>query len=99
KVRSELVRARELAEELQALARRLNAPSLALQSQQALAMTAFCRGEPSATVSHMEQAIPLYDQVRHRSHSALFGQDPGVACRAFGAVALWLIGHPDEAVR
>ncbi len=62
-------------------------------------MTALCRGEPPATVGHVEQAITLYDQVRHRSHSAVFGQDPGVACRAFGAVALWLIGHPDQAIR
>jgi predicted ATPase len=27
----------------------------------------------------------------------LYGQDPGVACLAFGAVALWLLGHLDQA--
>jgi predicted ATPase len=47
----------------------------------------------------MEQGTALYDPQRHRSHTALFGQDPGVACRAFGAVALWLMGFPDQAVR
>jgi predicted ATPase len=47
----------------------------------------------------MEQAVTLYDAQRHRSHSFMYGQDPGVACKAFGAVALWLLGHPDEAVR
>ena len=92
-------RARELAEELAALARRLNDPALELQAQQALTVTALCRGEPAATLRHMEQAAAIYDPRWHRAHSSIFGQDPGVACKAFGAVALWLLGYPDEAVR
>src|SRR5207249_3045004 len=99
KVRSELATAQELAGELLALARRLNDPALALQAHQALAVTALCRGEPAATLRHMEQAAALYDPGRHGSHSFLFGQDPGIACTAFGAVALWLLGYPDEAGR
>jgi len=99
KVRSELPKARVLANELQALAQRLNAPDYALQAQQALAVTTLCLGEPAATIQHMEQATVLYDAERHRAHSFRFGQDPGVACKAFGAVALWLLGHPDAAVR
>jgi predicted ATPase len=47
----------------------------------------------------MERGAALYDPQRHRSHTSQFGQDPGVACRAFGAVALWLLGYPDQAVR
>jgi predicted ATPase len=47
----------------------------------------------------MEQGVALYDPGRHQSHTAQYGQDPGVACRAFGAVALWLLGYPDRAVR
>jgi predicted ATPase/tRNA A-37 threonylcarbamoyl transferase component Bud32 len=99
KVRSSLDRARELAEELSALARRQNDPALELQAHQALAVTALCQGEPAGTVRHMEQGLALYDPEWHRSHSTQFGQDPSVACRAFGAVALWLLGYPDEAVR
>jgi predicted ATPase len=98
KARSELGRAQVLAEEFLALARRLNDPAVALQAHQALAVTALCRGEPAATRGHMEQAAILYDPGRHSAHSFLFGQDPGIACRAFGAVALWLLGYPDEAV-
>jgi predicted ATPase len=99
KVRSELARALQLAEELQALAQQHGDPALALQAHQALAMTSFCRGEPAVTLRHMEQATALYDLERHRTNSTVFGQDPGVACKAFGAVALWLLGYPDEARR
>jgi predicted ATPase len=99
KVRSELGRARAMADELRALAARLAQPALELQAQQALAVTALCRGEPASTVRHMEQAAALYDPQRHRGHSSQFGQDPGVACKSFGSVALWLLGHSDEAAR
>ncbi len=99
KVSSELAKAREMAGELLELARGMGEPALALQAQQALAVTTLCRGEPALTLRHMEQGAALYDPNRHRSHSFQFGQDPGVACKAFGSVALWLLGHPDEAVR
>jgi predicted ATPase len=99
KVRSELPRAQEMADELLVLARRLNDPDLALQAHQALGMTAFCRGRPVAAVDHVDQAAALYDPGRHRTHAFQFGQDPGVICKAFGAVALWLLGYPDQAAR
>jgi predicted ATPase len=99
KVRSELGRARELAEELLGLAEQVNDPDPALQAQQVLAVTALCRGEPAATVRHMEQAVSLYDTERHRTHSFYFGHDPVISCKSFGAVALWLLGYPDEARR
>src|SRR5262249_12664794 len=97
KVRSELSEAHQLAEGLQGLARRQGDPALGLQAQQALAMTSLCRGEPAVTLRPAEAAGTLVDARRHRVHSVQFGQDPGVACKAFGAVALWLLGYPDEA--
>jgi predicted ATPase len=99
KVRSELAKAQELAGELLALAGALGDPSLALQAHQALGLTALCRGEPAVALRHVEQAATLYDPVRHRTHDFLFGQDPGVICKAYGAVALWLLGYPDTAQR
>jgi adenylate cyclase len=99
KVRSELLTAQEMADELLALARRDNDPDLTLQSHQALGMTAFCRGEPAAAVRHVEQAAVLYDPNRHRTHAFLFGQDPAVISKGFGAVSLWLLGYPEQAER
>jgi predicted ATPase len=99
KVRSDLPTARRLAGELAALAEQLGDPALTLQSHQAFAVTTLCLGEPAETVACMERGVALYDRRRHATHTALYGQDPGVACRAFGAVALWLLGFPDRALR
>jgi DNA-binding winged helix-turn-helix (wHTH) protein/predicted ATPase len=98
KVRSELSMARAMADDLFALAERLRDPALVLQAHQALAVTTLCAGEPTATIENMERGTALYDRSRHHAHTVLFGQDPDVACRAFGAVALWLLGYPDRAV-
>ncbi|MCI0457355.1 MAG: protein kinase [Gemmataceae bacterium] len=99
KVRSELTRAREMAGELFELAQELRDPALVLQSHQALAVTTLCLGEPAATRAHMESGKALHDPERHQSLTSVYGQDPGVACRAFGGVALWLLGHPERAVQ
>jgi predicted ATPase len=98
KVRSELGKAREMAERLFSLAQGAQDPAHLLQACQALTVTSLCLGEPAATREHMEQGIALYDPKRHQGHTLVYGQDPGVACRAIGAVALWLLGYPDQAV-
>jgi predicted ATPase len=98
KVRSELGKARESAERLFSLAQGAQDPAQLLQARQALAVTSLCLGDPAATREHMEQGVALYDPKRHQGHTLRYGQDPGVACRAIGAVALWLLGYPDQAV-
>jgi predicted ATPase len=99
KVRSELGKARDLAERLFSLAQGAQDPSQLLQARQALSVTSLCLGEPTATLEHVEQGVALYDPQRHKGHTFLYGQDPGVACLAFGAVALWLLGYPDQGER
>jgi predicted ATPase len=99
KVRSELSQARAQADQLFAHAQRVADPALILQAHQALAVTSLCLGQPAATRGHMEQGTALYDRQRHRGHTFVYGQDPGVACLAFGGVALWLLGYPDQAVQ
>jgi predicted ATPase len=99
KVRSKLSEASALATEMLALAQNLNDPTPALQAQQVLAVTTLCLGKPSDTVRHMEQTVALYDAERHRTYSFVFGHDPAVSCKSFGAVALWLLGFPDAAWR
>jgi serine/threonine protein kinase/predicted ATPase len=97
KVRSNLAPAHDMAQDLLALARRCGDPNLALQAHQALGITAFCRGRQAAALWNVEQVAALYDPERHRAHSSVFGQDPGVICKSYGAVVLWLLGFPDSA--
>jgi predicted ATPase len=99
KARSELAKARSLAEEMYRLAGERHDLSLMLQSHQASAVTALCLGEPSAVLNHMDRCEALYDPGQHQEHTFLFGQDVGVACKAFGAVALWLLGYPERATQ
>jgi predicted ATPase len=94
KVRSDLARAHLLAGELLALAEQSGDPALLLQARQAGAVVALCAGEPASTHRHVEAAVRVYRPDRHRHLTFQFGQDPGVACLAFGAVALWLLGEP-----
>jgi adenylate cyclase len=88
-----------MANEMLELGHRVKDPAFALQAHQALGMTAFCRGQPATAVHHVEQTTALYDPGRHSVHAFQFGQDPATISKAFGAVALWLLGYPDQARR
>jgi predicted ATPase len=46
---------------------------------------------------HVQHALAQYDPLQMRDHVVRYGQNPGVFCRLFGAVALWLLGYPDQA--
>jgi predicted ATPase len=98
KARSELAKAWEMAGQLFALAEQTRDPAQLLQAHQALTVTSLCLGDPSASRGHMERGTALYDPARHHAHTFRYGQDPGVACPAIGALALWLLGYPDQAV-
>jgi predicted ATPase len=97
-VRSELGKSRELAERLFTLAQSTQDEAQLIQARQALVVTSFCLGDPAAARDHMEQGVARYDPRQHSRHAYIYGQDPGVACLAFGAVAVWLLGYPDQAV-
>jgi predicted ATPase len=97
-VRAKRGEAQELVDQLFALAQRTDEPAHLLQARLAGTVTALSLGDLAAAREHMEQGVALYDPVRHGTHAYLYGQDPGVACRSIGALALWLLGYPDQAV-
>jgi tetratricopeptide (TPR) repeat protein len=98
KVRSDLRQADELARKLLELARQVDDPALLMQAHQAMCVTALCLGNPRLTVEHMRQAEQIYDPARHATNTTVYGQDPGVATLALGAVALCILDDADEAV-
>jgi len=95
--RPALQTARELGEQLLTLAQRVGDSALLLEAHRALGQTTFWLGEMASSRAHMEQGMTLYDFQQHRSHTLLYGQDPGVVCRSFAAWALWVLGYPDQA--
>jgi predicted ATPase len=90
--------ARELREQLLSLAQRQQEPTLLLHAHLALGAILLWLGELAQARMHLEQGIRLYDQ--NPSHSLSFaGDDPGVSGRRLVALALWLLGYPDQALR
>jgi class 3 adenylate cyclase/predicted ATPase len=98
-LRAEFQTARELATQLLTLAQRGHAAALHVGGHAALGMTLFMRGELAPSRAHLEQAIALYDPHQHRTLALHYSLDPKVGCLAFGAVALWMLGYPEQAVQ
>jgi predicted ATPase len=98
-VRTEYKTARELGEQFLSLAQSVQDPALLLPAHQALGQCLYLLGELIPAREHLEQGIPLYDPQQHRSHAFLYGADPGVVCRTWVALALWLLGYPDQALK
>jgi predicted ATPase len=63
------------------------------------AAASFYFGDFAGAHDHFRKAIELYDQARHACFIDRFGQDPGAAAEAFDAVAMWVLGRVDEALR
>ncbi len=98
-LRGELQAARELAEQLLALAQRVQDPALLLEAHYALGVPLFWLGEFAPAREHFEQGIALHDPQKHRSLAFLYVQDPGVTCLFYAALALWHLGYPDQALK
>ena len=56
-------------------------------------------GAFAAAHEHLEQGRALYDAQQHRSLALLYGDNPGVTCHSFAALALWFRGYPDQALQ
>src|SRR5262249_39263804 len=74
-------------------------PDLLLEAHTASGAILLRMGEPVPARMHLEQGIALYDPQRHGSHAFVYGQDPKVVCLAELALALWLLGYPDQAMK
>jgi class 3 adenylate cyclase/predicted ATPase len=97
-VRSQLHTARELGETLLRLAQRVHDPSLSVTAHYILGATWLYLGALPIARQHVEEAIARYTPDQRRTPVFRLGQDPGVACRAYAALTLWLLGYPDQAL-
>jgi predicted ATPase len=97
-VRAAYHTAHELGERLLVMAQSLDDPALRLEGHFGVGITLYYLGDFVASRAQCTQGLTLYDARHHRSRAALFGQDPGVACYTYAALALWLLGYPDQAL-
>jgi len=74
-------------------------PELLMEAHHALGVTLSDLGEFSSALEHLEKAISLYDRFQPDSRGVSYGQDSGVVCRSQAAWVLWLLGHPDQALK
>jgi predicted ATPase/DNA-binding winged helix-turn-helix (wHTH) protein len=90
--------AQQLGEQLLRLAQCQHDPAIFLGAHCALGGTLLFRGALRRAHAHASQGMALYDPQRHRALAFRYGEDPGVGCHVYGALALWLLGYPDQAL-
>jgi TOMM system kinase/cyclase fusion protein len=73
-------------------------PTLCPVAHWALGASLLCVGELEPARAHLEEMIAFYDPQQHHALAFRYGTDPGVVCRSWAALALWLLGYPDQAL-
>src|SRR5262249_54425585 len=71
----------------------------ALVAHRISGITCLYFGDFAGAHEHFRNTVELYDQARHADFANRFGQDPRAAAEAYDAVALWVLGRVDEALR
>ena len=90
--------ARELGETLLRLAQRAHNPVLDVIAHMTLGLTWFWLGVLPTARMHLEDGIARYTLDQHRAPVFRMGPNPGVSCRYYNAVTLWLLGYPEQAL-
>jgi predicted ATPase len=96
--RPQLHTARELGDTLLRLAHRADDPALAVIAHYALGTTWLFLGALPAARQHLEAGIARYTPDQRRAPAFRLGPDPGVFCRLYAALTLWVLGYPDHAL-
>ncbi len=91
--------ARDLGEQLLAVAQQSDDTGRLLEAHHALWSTLTAMGMTREALTHAERGRTLYDSSRHAAHASLYGgHDAGGCCRSLLAVTRWLLGQPDQAL-
>jgi class 3 adenylate cyclase/predicted ATPase len=96
--RGEVQIARELGEQLLALAQRLHDPECLAYAHSMLGDALFYQAEFVPARAHLDQARAVSDTPQNPALPALFGRVAKVNTLATRAWVLWLLGYPDQAL-
>jgi predicted ATPase/DNA-binding SARP family transcriptional activator len=97
--RGELQTAHELGEDLLTLAQSVQDSTHLSRAHMMHADTLDSLGEFAQCLEHSQQGIAAYDPQQCRTHTFLYGNDTGVGCQMYQALALWYLGYPDQALK
>ncbi|HSO22246.1 MAG TPA: AAA family ATPase, partial [Chondromyces sp.] len=89
----------DVAEQMLGLAGKGDDQGLLVAAHSVMADNLVCIGDPVPASEHAARALALYEPDEHRSLASLFGYDSAVSAHSMGALALWLAGYPDHAIR
>jgi predicted ATPase len=96
--RPQLHTAREIGDTLLRLAHQAHDPALAVLAHYALGVTWLFLGALPAARQRLEAGIACYTPDQSRAPAFRMGSDPGVGCRHYAALTLWLLGYPAQAL-
>jgi tetratricopeptide (TPR) repeat protein len=97
-LRAELQTAHTLCKQLLTMAQQAQDVALLLEAHWGLGVTLCFLGEFATSREHSERGVALYDTPQHRAHASLYGDDPGLGCLSYAALALWFLGYADQAL-
>ena len=97
--RGALPTARELGEQLYALVQREATSGYRLEAHEVLGTILYQMGSYGIAWTHFEQGIALLDSAAPRRLASGPGVKPGLWCLAVGALVLWCLGYPAQAVQ
>jgi TOMM system kinase/cyclase fusion protein len=95
-VRAEYDTAGQLGRELAAMAEQSGSPDLLVEACWAQATVFFWTGELTQARRGLERALTFYDPEAHRTHTAIYGQDPKVATLSYLGWLLAILGWPEQ---
>jgi class 3 adenylate cyclase/predicted ATPase len=97
-VRSRPQPAHELTAQLEAIAEATGDEDCALEVHSAKAAICFWEGKLLESQEHLLRARTIFDPDRHGHHVFVYGQDPQAYGYIYGALTLWFLGYPEQAV-
>ncbi len=98
-MRAELRTARQLGEQLLALAQHLDDPDLLIEVHRALGNTLLWIGEFAHAREHLQKALALHNPEQHKALAFQYGTDPRTVCLLYETLALWVLGYPEQALQ
>ena len=90
---------RGLAAHFLALADKQNATVPPMMGHRLVGASLLYTAEAAEARAHLDQALALYDPVKHGPLGTRFGYDVAVATLSYRALALWILGYPEAALK